>query len=732
MDSRTLDKHILPGNADCVEFCPVAGYESVLAAATYTLVKDPTPVRHGTVHLFDVNPRSGSMRQVCQVSASGAFDIKWANGKLRGAPALAQACADGSITIYSLSKDSEELTSELSDLSGHSSEHSLHLDSHKGEDLHPEGVQGGDVGSGSSSQREERDGGTIDSATRPCPPVMRYKSSQARISQSNGAHDSTAKKGTGKKGQSLGKIRPLAAARYHDHHEGEQVEGGGQEEESGGREGELRGGQGEEEECGGAVKSYPGVRRGQNQRRLCLRAALSVEVTDAMCLSLDWDPFCSSSSDSRQIAASCSDGTLATVQIAESDARLGSAWAAHSYEAWTASFDRWHPQVLYSGGDDSAFCGWDLRSDLSRPIFRDRTSHTMGVCSVASSHLREGHLATGSYDEIVRFWDARSMARPLAACQVAAGGGVWRLRWHPHDPELLLAACMHNGFSILRVPSDSGSRVPSGAEETPGGGLISKNENTFGDRVVNASRQAPEQLPSVGSAAAGETSGTGTSTGSAGEGTCVEAAASQLGLGTNSADSQSQRLPSSPGPAGSGVGAGLLGGLGGGTGGGPAAASVVEEYKAHESLAYGADWYQGGIHNTPGGSGAQAPVDTTRGASASSPATRGEEDGEGPSWRDDNAPSGTPAEGKASPGTSGSKKTPPDAAAGGNAPAGAAAGARAGGQGGEALQSERAAGGGDGVAGRECERGFCLVSTCSFYDCQLHLWRPRTLARVYG
>ncbi|KAJ1948219.1 hypothetical protein FBU59_001693 [Linderina macrospora] len=177
----------------------------------------------------------------------------------------------------------------------------------------------------------------------------------------------------------------------------------------------------------------------------------------SMCLSLDWSNRLTQENQPR-IMASQSDGSLRLLQMRESgDLESSEPWHAHDFEAWITSFDYWNTSIVFSGGDDAVFKGWDLRMDPvgSSPIFASKR-HMAGVCSVHSNFHRQHLLATGSYDENVMIWDTRSMRAPLAEYNV--GGGVWRLKWHPTEPTQLLVAGMYGGFHVLDVEVDGVDR----------------------------------------------------------------------------------------------------------------------------------------------------------------------------------------------------------------------------------------------------------------------------------
>jgi diphthamide biosynthesis protein 7 len=61
------------------------------------------------------------------------------------------------------------------------------------------------------------------------------------------------------------------------------------------------------------------------------------------------------------------------------------------------------------------------------------------------------HIPHNSYDGQLRLFDARQPLRPLSTTQ--AGGGIWRIKWHPSKANLLLLGCMHDGFKVMQLDS---------------------------------------------------------------------------------------------------------------------------------------------------------------------------------------------------------------------------------------------------------------------------------------
>ncbi|KAF4140288.1 putative WD domain G-beta repeat domain-containing protein [Phytophthora infestans] len=207
----------------------------------------------------------------------------------------------------------------------------------------------------------------------------------------------------------------------------------------------------------GSLELYELVREGGAQK--LRHSGLTTDAdADSMCLSLDWSNRVHSNTQP-SICVSHSDGALSVWDIASQGIVQTDKWRAHDLfgspiEAWIAAFNCNDSNVLLSGADDAALKGWDLRAGTSAPTFENTRQYSMGVCSIQFHPNDERLVAVGSYDEQVAIWDHRSMTRPLAVH--SSGGGVWRLKWHPADnrKELLLAACMHNGFQVLELTKD--------------------------------------------------------------------------------------------------------------------------------------------------------------------------------------------------------------------------------------------------------------------------------------
>lgn len=176
-------------------------------------------------------------------------------------------------------------------------------------------------------------------------------------------------------------------------------------------------------------------------------------LSSSMCLCLDWNPSATS------ITVGLSDGSVSVVSLTESRLSTVQEWKAHDFELWAASFDIHQPHVVYTGSDDCKFSCWDLRDDPSKLVFQNTKVHKMGVCCITKSPHDANILLTGSYDENLRIWDVRSISRPINDSSICLGGGVWRIKHHPSTPVLVLTACMHNGFSVVKIDGNKAELI---------------------------------------------------------------------------------------------------------------------------------------------------------------------------------------------------------------------------------------------------------------------------------
>ena len=165
-------------------------------------------------------------------------------------------------------------------------------------------------------------------------------------------------------------------------------------------------------------------------------------------LSLDWADRLGRADD--RIVTTSSAGEVSIWRLANGGLSLETNWTGHDLECWVAAFASDSSDIVYSGADDCVFKSWDLRCGTDTPVAFNRRSHSMGVTTIQASPHRANTLVTGSYDEHVRVWDTRSLARPVSETRTP-GGGVWRIKHRPDRDNELLVAAMHSGAFVLRA-----------------------------------------------------------------------------------------------------------------------------------------------------------------------------------------------------------------------------------------------------------------------------------------
>jgi len=121
MAAITLATFDTTETADCVEACPMQGFERSLVVATYQLHKasadadaapDAEPAsdrRCGTLQHFHLqHEEDGERVSITKPeeleTSSGVFDIKWSSHALGGKALLASATAGGTMELYELAE----------------------------------------------------------------------------------------------------------------------------------------------------------------------------------------------------------------------------------------------------------------------------------------------------------------------------------------------------------------------------------------------------------------------------------------------------------------------------------------------------------------------------------------------------------------------------------------------------------------------------------------------------
>ena len=182
-----------------------------------------------------------------------------------------------------------------------------------------------------------------------------------------------------------------------------------------------------------------------------------------LALSLDWNDRRKGFDQQLQLAVSGSRGNVVLFDVFVNDGDNGGVSLVkstrlskcHEFEAWIVAFDvHSNGGLVFTGGDDAALKVFDLRVATAAQMV-NRKHHGAGVTSLLSDVHREHRFYSGSYDDTLAAWDSRSLRCPVETAHLS--GGVWRIRQHPRDPEVLAVAAMYNGFHLFDIENNASS-----------------------------------------------------------------------------------------------------------------------------------------------------------------------------------------------------------------------------------------------------------------------------------
>ncbi|KAL3724384.1 hypothetical protein ACJRO7_029541 [Eucalyptus globulus] len=197
---------------------------------------------------------------------------------------------------------------------------------------------------------------------------------------------------------------------------------------------------------------------GPEEKGLVLREVTGVKISSSMCLCLDWNP------SATLIVVGLSDGSVSLLSHFETEIEIEQEW-----------------------------------KHMILSLFQNSKEYKMGVCYITKSISDPNVVLTGSYDEHIRVWDIRSISKPVNQSSICFGGGVWRIKQHPHVPSVVLAACMHDGFALVDLRGEAikiaetynrHSSLAYGADWQKGTSKERKRENmviatcSFYDRLI--------------------------------------------------------------------------------------------------------------------------------------------------------------------------------------------------------------------------------------------------------